>query len=188
MLKFPSNPSTAPLAAATEPVLVTTKEQADEATLAFARERQTCERLQSEFNEAVVRLYTTFYAEYAPHEQRATLLEEAVVAFARRTLDELNASRSRPIRTFVVAYGRVKLSRESDRVVVKVSREQLITNLRKCRLGRLIQSREFVEAGDLRTIKPALHARIGFAIEPTPDSGSIELDRQSLSPLIAASA
>jgi phage host-nuclease inhibitor protein Gam len=165
-------------------VLITTENEADIATLDYANALRECERLQLAFDDEVARLHASYVERFRPHAERANALEAAIVAYARRGLAIVNEGKAKLAKTFQLHYARVKFSRESDRVVIKVPTEVLLKNLRRCRLGDLIQKKEYVEAADLRTIRADLQERVGFAIEPTPSVGKIEIDLQSLPPAI----
>jgi phage host-nuclease inhibitor protein Gam len=181
MLKKPKKRSVP--AAPAQPIAVSTRAEADAATIEYANARRMCERLQSEFDKAVEHLFGVFSPEYAEHEAVAKSREVAVVAYARRALDEINLGKPKPAKSLRLGFGRVKFTREGDRVVFRAKVDDLLDNLRKFRLRHLIRQRDYFETDDLRTIDAELHERIGFSIEPTPESGRIDLDHHSLATL-----
>jgi phage host-nuclease inhibitor protein Gam len=176
--KLSASPAAAAEAAAE--ITISTIEEANAATIECARARRRCERLQREFDDAVIALYTIFQTEFAPHQARATANEDAVVAFARTALEAENAQSPKPSKTFKLGFGAVKFTRDGDRVVVRVPMPQLIANLRRLRLARFVKRREYVDSGDLRQIAPELRERLGVAIEPTPVLGKLDIDTLKL--------
>lgn len=178
MVKKPSTKLS--LASIGNATVITSENEVDVATLIYAEALRECERIQLAFDDEVARLHAGYIESFRPHAERANVLEAAIVAYARGELAILNDAKPKPTKTVQLHYARVKFSRDSDRVVVKVPTDVLLKNLRRFRLGNLIQKKEYVEAADLRNVRAELHERVGFAIEPTPSVGKIEIDLHAL--------
>jgi phage host-nuclease inhibitor protein Gam len=160
--------------------IVITAEEAEAAMLRYADATRMCERLQLEFETEFNHLSDRYHVEFDQHERAAKTNKDAILAYAQGLLDEENSKRNRPKRSLMLPGGIVRFSRESSRVVYSVAIEQVIKNLRRFRLGHLVETKHVVSVPALRKLDPELHGKIGFSLHPAPLVGSIELSDPTL--------